>query len=365
MTEVETIAGRIRRWETIGPQGPFTMEIYPTLRCNLDCAFCDSPDRFRTNPRELAASRQLALLEEASHIGVRRVFVLGGGEPLAARELATAMLLKIKELGMEGVLGTNGTLLGHVLQERLLEVGWDEIHFSLDSPEPAVHDLLRGSPGSFRRTVAAICRITARKLALHLEKPRLTMHFVITSLNFMSLEQMIRLAAALGVRRVDFDALIPYQPAHYSLQLTPRQQVRLPEIAARALRLARRFGVASTLENYTTSENIRRGERMPTLLQAPVPRAGSGTPWLSALRNAPCLRPWHYLVVQPDGSTSPCCVLAGSGGSLAHQSLRSLWEGDPFMEQLRRAMKAGKPMARCKECSPNILVHEHEIRGHL
>ncbi len=89
---------------------------------------------------------------------------------------------------------------------------------------------------------------------------------------------------------------------------------------------------------------------------------GSAQP---GLRGAPCLKAWHYLVVQADGRTSPCCVLAGEGGSVAERSLAEVWRGDAFMNRVRRGMLAHRPLPRCTECSANILSHEQVIRSHL
>ena len=96
-----------------------------------------------------------------------------------------------------------------------------------------------------------------------------------------------------------------------------------------------------------------RGNTAPTL------PAGEG------FKGAPCLKAWHYLVVQADGKTSPCCVLAGSGGSVASTPVQTVWLDDPFMNTVREGMLAKKPTDRCSECSWNILAHEATIRSHL
>ena len=113
------------------------------------------------------------------------------------------------------------------------------------------------------------------------------------------------------------------------------------------------MGIVTTLENFLEPEKLNRGE---TKIETPI---GEG------LKGAPCLKAWHYLVVQADGKTSPCCVLTGQGGSVAEQSLEEVWYGDPFLEKVRRGMLNGEPLERCKECSWNILQHEALIREHL
>ena len=348
---VEAIAARVARWESDGPQGPMVLEIYPTLACNLDCAFCDTTDRHRPPVDELPTARWLSIIDEAADLGVRRVFVLGGGEPLA-RPDAPAILAHIKRRGLEGVLTTNGTLLRPALHEQLIETGWDEIHFSIDGPTPEIHDALRGQRGAFKKTVRAACRLAVDRRRGR-AVPRVALHFVLTNQSWQALPDMIRLARALGAFRVDFDALIAYTPEQRALSLSPTERAAVPAVAREALRLAEAWGIATTLENFLHPDRLDRGS------SAPPTAAASG------LRGAPCLKAWHYLVVQADGRSSPCCVLAGAGGSARAQPLRALWETDPFLERVRSGMLSGTPLPRCRECSWNILSHEAEIRRQL
>ena len=355
MNELEAIAERIRRWDSDGAQGPFTLELYPTLRCNLNCTFCDTTDRHRPATNELSVERQIALIDEAAELGVRRVFILGGGEPLLSA--ATPKLMeRTKALGMEGVLTTNGTRFSDELIEQTLDWKWDEIHFSVDGPSPEVHDALRGKRGAFKRTITTICKFNVRKIARKIETPRLALHFVLTNQNYTTLPEMVDLGRVLGVARIDFDALIAYAPEQMALALNAAQLGAVPAIAEEALRRAERYGIATTLERFLDKTNIERGTHTPTV------EAAEHAEGLAA---APCLKAWHYLVVQSDGRTSPCCVLAGEGESVADRSMREIWEGGDFLNEVRAAMRAGKPLDRCKECSANILAHERAIRSHL
>ncbi|MCP4809939.1 MAG: radical SAM protein [Proteobacteria bacterium] len=353
VSEPAAIAARIRRWEDDGPQGPMTLELYPTLKCNLDCAFCDTTERHQPRQDELPLERHIQILDEAAELGVKRVFVLGGGEPLVARDLTPAILHHVKSLGMEGILTTNGTILPRSLREQLLEDAWDEIHVSVDGPTPEIHDALRGMDGAFNKTVGNLCRLNMARRARGRAEPRLALHFVITNTNFHTLPAMVRLGHALGCFRIDFDALIAYRPEQLALKLSPEQASRVPGIAAQALELANRLGIATTLDRYLSVEALDRGDN------APEPTDAEG------LAGAPCLKAWHYLVVQSDGRTSPCCVLAGQGESVAETSLEDVWRDGAFLNRVRDGMLAKKPLPRCAECSPNILAHEREIRSHL
>ena len=354
MPSPQEIADRIRLWESDGPQGPVTLEVYPTLKCNLDCGFCDTTERHQKPVNELSLKRHIALLEEAKEMGVRRAFVLGGGEPLLAKDKTPAILRHIKTLGMEGILTTNGTLMDEQLREQLVDTAFDEIHFSIDGPRAEIHDELRGVKGAFRKTVSNICALNVLKKQRGLQHPRIALHFVVTNRNYTCLSEMLHLATALGAFRVDFDALIAYREEQRVFQLTEAQKERVPQLAQEALDLAETLNIQTTLASFLNPETLTRGDR-----EIPIPENQTG------LKKAPCLKAWHYLVVQADGKTSPCCVLAGEGENIRDQSLDDLWKNSPFLNRVRKGMIDGEPLDRCRECSGNILAHETVIRGHL
>lgn len=352
MDELDAIAARVGAHARGEPVGPWTLELYPTLRCNLSCAFCDTTERHQPARGELPPGRLLELVDEAAAMGARRVAILGGGEPLLSA--ATPLLVRrVKELGMEGFLTTNGTRVSEAFRDLLVETGWDEVHVSIDGADAAVHDALRGKAGAFRRSVTALCRLRRARDAAGAVLPRLALHTVVTRRNWFQLADIVRLASALGAYRVDFDALVAYRPEQRALSLEPAEEAALPGVARVALDAAARLGIVTTLERFLSVGTLQRGTRAPP--------AGDGP----GLARAPCLKAWHHLVVQADGRTSPCCVLAGEGESVATRSLADLWKNSEFINGVRAGMRVGRPLGRCAECSENILVHERAIRGRL
>jgi len=330
-----------------------TLELYPTLACNLNCQFCDTTDRHRPPVNELSRERLLEIVDEAAQMGVKRLFLLGGGEPLLRKDATPAIMERAKSHGMEGILTTNGTLLNDRLNAQILDMGWDEIHFSIDGHSAEIHDELRGQPGAFKKTVRNACKLSVLKRQRGVEHPRIAIHFVLTNRNHRYLTEMVDLGAAIGAFRIDFDALIAYTPEQLALQLTTAEREHVHTEATRALKRAQELGITTTLDNFLHPDRIERGSSTPEIPD------GDG------FRGAPCLKAWHYLVVQADGKTSPCCVLAGQGGSAASTDLSTVWRDDPFMNRVRSGMLAKKPLPRCAECSWNILAHEAEIRRHI
>ncbi len=343
-------AERIMALEQGAAVGPWTLEIYPTLRCNLDCAFCDTTERHRPPQRELPLRRWRELLEEAIALGARRLMVLGGGEPMIS-PASLPLMVRAAEAGLRGTLTTNGTLLTPDALARLAAAGWEEIQISIDGAIPDTHDRLRGRPGSFHKAIRAACRL--RAIRGERPAPRLVLHTVLTNANAGELTGLIRLAYAVGAARLEVDALVAYRPEQRALLLTEADVAALPRRVAAARAEAARLGVAHTLDGLLQPGSLARGSRAPPHGEAP------------GLAGAPCLRPWHHLTIQADGRISPCCVLAGEGESLATGSIAGLWARSPYMEGMRAQMRAHRPGPRCRECSENILRHERVIRGHL
>lgn len=320
--------------------GPWTLEVYPTLRCNLSCAFCDTTDRHRPAQNELGPDRWAAIVDEAADLGVRRIMVLGGGEPLLAA--ATPVLLRrAKERGLAGFLTTNGTRLSR-FAPLLAEIAWDEVHVSVDGATEATHDRLRGQRGALQQTIRGLCALRQRARGM-----RLGLHTVVTRENLDELVGVVRLAASLGCGRVEFDHLIAYRPEQVRLALSSREHGDLHAIVEQIASVAAALGVQTTAAALLT----------PRGTSPPAPSAAGG------VRGAPCLKAWHHLVIQADGRVSPCCVLAGEGEAV--RSVGASWRSDPFLQEVRAAMLSGAPLARCRECSENILVHERAIRDRL
>ena len=378
---LEQLAHRVYQWKE-GQIGPISLEIYPTIRCNLNCQFCDTTDRHRPPVSELSTTEWINILTQAKHLGVLEVFVLGGGEPFVHVGIMD-ILQCIKDLGMYGIITTNGTLISKERSNQLIDMKWDEIHMSIDGAYAHTHDSLRGRSGSFKKTVSTLCRIR-QKSTYNIQ---LTIHTVVNNQNYKEIPHIIELAEAIGIQRVDFDDIIAYTPEQKKLVLTSVQRKELQSIAQKASDLANQYGIATTLEQYASTEQRIRGQDAPS--SVPFFTKNTNKSEFQGLEFAPCFKPFYHLTLSADGKSSPCCVLASQGGRIQEylqknsppernihgknihdknihkNALQNLWLQDPFLQDIRQAMLHQKPLDRCKECSYNILRHENTIRTHL
>lgn len=137
------------------PHGPACAVWEFTLACNLKCLHCGSTAGGRRE-RELSTEEALALCADLKRAGCRGVALMGG-EPLLRPDFF-AVAGRIRGLGMDLSVITNGTVSSEEIFRGLKELSPRAVAVSLDAASPELHDRIRGVPGSFAKTSAFIGR---------------------------------------------------------------------------------------------------------------------------------------------------------------------------------------------------------------
>jgi radical SAM protein with 4Fe4S-binding SPASM domain len=139
-----------------GGYGQLFVEL--TARCNERCVHCyaeSSPER----DEALDAPAVRAVLDDARALGFTAV-QFTGGDPLLSPVLLPSVAYAAS-LGFERIeVYTNGLALGETLLASLARYGV-AYAFSFYSFDPDTHDAITRTPGSQRRTAAAIARVIA------------------------------------------------------------------------------------------------------------------------------------------------------------------------------------------------------------
>ncbi|NLO91328.1 MAG: radical SAM protein [Elusimicrobia bacterium] len=334
---------RVRSWREGKPQGPVFMEIFPTAACNLDCLFCWRQLFRDASPRqELSDLRLRAVAEEAVALGVQAVCLKGGGEPLLRRDFVEYAAKHFFRAGVFTQLITNGTLFDAKLCGLLVGCRWGDISFSVDGPDAATHDRLRGRSGAFDKIIEAVWVFNKLKKAFAAENPVLTLHCVVTNAVSERIGAMLELAASLEIPEITFDSMAMGAPACPSLALSPEQQTLFLNSIDGWLERAKALGVRCNLERFRAQGGASR---------ATAPRPKTGHPL--------CYHPWHQLSLREDGSLLPCCVAECREGAsrLGDMTLAEAWFLGP-MEAARCAMSAGKAPSYCRSCH-GLFGHEN------
>ncbi|MCX5796129.1 MAG: radical SAM protein [Elusimicrobia bacterium] len=354
MTKDCELVQRLRDWlERAVPQGPHTLHLSPTMACDLNCLFCRRQDglkTYRERNTELSDQRWLELADEALSMGVRFVFIKGGGEPLLRRELMRRLVPLVKVRGACGHLVTNGTHIDDELARLFVATRWDQVTISLDGPDAATHDFLRARPGVFDSVMAGLARLRAAKAATGSSLPRLAFHCVLTKANHDRLAPLIELAHREGVEHLELDSMSLRDESARHLLMTPDLEERFSALLPDCLEKLGRYGISHNFDRFRRSDYVRREA-------GPAPRP----------EGIPCFYPWYQASITPGGSIVPCCYAEETHRSRANLNtvtFRQAWEeGDA--REYRAAMAEGKLLPFCKDCTTMYADNNSEIRRWL
>jgi radical SAM protein with 4Fe4S-binding SPASM domain len=160
-----------------------------TLACNLKCLHCGSTAG-GSRAAELTTEQALGLCEDLKRTGCLGVALMGG-EPLLRRDFFT-IAAKVRGLGMELSVITNGTIHSEEIFSGLKALGPRAVAVSLDAADPALHDRIRGVPGAFKKANAFIDRCLAMGLPVS----------VITTVHKLNLKELAGLRDLLKGRGI-------------------------------------------------------------------------------------------------------------------------------------------------------------------
>lgn len=172
---------------------PLVAELFLTDNCNLKCVSCAC---WRTTTRgELDTAEWKDVLDQLADLGIRKANFTGG-EPLLRRD-APELMAHAWQRGIRNLhLNTNAVLLDERRRTAVLEAGVRSVNVSVDGPDAASHEAVRGVPGSFDRTVAHLRELVAVRVELDL---RLRMNFTVMRRTVAELPRMMRFAQELQV----------------------------------------------------------------------------------------------------------------------------------------------------------------------
>lgn len=342
----DTKWSRLLRWQAGETPGPWEMSIYITNRCNLKCVMCwerwaekEFGMGIYDRKQEVDEERLLRLVDESADMGVRQWTVMGAGEAMVRANTAMAMCRRIKERGMFGIMHTNGTLFKERHLEELIQIGWDRLKVSLDGHDLATNDAMR-SKGAFNRTFECLQMLKSARERLGSKLPELTIHPVISNLNYDKLDQIVELVHSFDVATVGFSHLTGNFDGVRDLALSPDQRAALPDHLRRAGERADELGIPNN--SYSFLQPTGDG-RLPRPMNQPEP-----------ILNSSCYEAWLSLFVLVDGKAGPCCVFYDENAeNIRDKSLQEIWSG-PYMQHARKVLGAGKELHFCKNCPSYI-----------
>jgi Fe-coproporphyrin III synthase len=195
----------VGREGTPAPDRHRTIQIHPTLQCNLACLHCYSSSAPHHRDA-LSLDALKPFLVSAYEEGFNAIAV-SGGEPFLYRDLE-ALLAFTREVGYRNTLASNGMLLGSERAQRILDYV-DLIALSVDGP-PDLHDYIRGQKGAFDKM------LRGAELLRAMQKPFGFIHTV-TPQSWESLLWLGTFAEAQGAKLLQLHPLEMYGRATQTL----------------------------------------------------------------------------------------------------------------------------------------------------
>jgi MoaA/NifB/PqqE/SkfB family radical SAM enzyme len=351
------------KWSKGERPGPFKLQLNPTDRCNLKCVFCWQRDEAMVNYiGELSEKRYLELIDEAEDLGVKHVEITGGGEPTSRKNLVLSLMEKIKEKDMTGSMITNGTLFLKRDFERIVKSGWDELIVSLDGLKEN-HDYLRAVKGSFDKTFNNLYLLQETKKKYNSIYPKLSIHFVLTNINYKDIPSLIESVNSLGIKNFFIEPLVQVA---FNIDVGERLKIRrehhkeLNEILKEAKKICTKNSIENNIESFATKDLIENTNKMNFLIKKRFTEKKEKHPLL----NFPCYEPWYHVVVRPNGKAGPCCMFDVSDVSLADMTLKEVWESNYF-RRVRKDLSEGNLNGFCSKCNPSLVSNTEKIKKEL
>jgi MoaA/NifB/PqqE/SkfB family radical SAM enzyme len=290
-------------------------QVESAIACNLKCVMCPwreiakkAEDRGIMIPAVWQAIRPY--LDR-----VQSVDFTGGGEPLLQPQLVE-WIADASKAGCETGFLSNGLLLTEEKLKKILDAGINWMCISMDGADAEMYNKIRVGSNFDRvcENVANIARLRAGNI------PKIMINFVLMDLNSHQMEEMVQLAARLGVDQLNFkqcDVIRGQEGKGFGLFASEesRDIRRLQKSLEKARRLAKKLKVETTAFAFTPQE-------------------------LSVCEQDPR----DSLFIRYDGTVAPCINLALGGattflgeevtmpsvhyGRLPGEDLMALWEAE-------------------------------------
>lgn len=338
---------------------PETISLFLTYRCNLRCKMCGqwgedgwarklAPEALAT---ELSLERIDSLLDDVA--AWKPAITLFGGEPLLYSKWED-LVRHIKSRGLRVNMITNGTMLSKYV-DKVIELGVDEIIFSLDGPEE-IHDEIRSGDGVFKRAAGAFGELYEAKKKMGSITPRVNINTTIFESNYRRLGEVLGVAESLGADAITFHHLIFLSKAvcvknssvfqeEFGLSCMDWEgfaRETLPDIDVDEL-----IGILGSLKKRASPVAV---SVYPNFTDQEMRKYYGGFEFMPDTYANRCVSPWMTVYMFPNGDVKPCLDTCFIAGNLNTASFREIWNNDQF-RTYRKVLRKRGSFPACTRCT--------------
>ncbi len=299
-----------------------------TNACNLRCKHCYA-NAGKPCGNEMTTFEVNQGIDKLARASVP-IIAFSGGEPLVRPDIFE-ILQYTSDKGMYVAIATNGTLLTSDVARKLKESGIGFVQISLDGASPVTHDLFRGIPGVFTRTIKGIQNCVNEGIFVNIATTA-------TKYNYREIPQIIDLCETLKVNWFMIYNFIPTGRGKFIIEndLTPQERETLLQGLWQRLQRGSSVNVLSTAPQFArialqtetnTSEKI-----IPTHFSNPK-LSGSLVNLAEFIGGCGCGR--FYCAVRSNGDIEPCVFFPLRIGNIKEDDFNDLWTQNLTLRELR------------------------------
>ena len=134
---------------------PFLAIWEVTQSCDLACKHCRAAAQPIAHPDQLSTAEGKGLIDQIAAMGVP-IFIFTGGDPLKRPDLYELIRYGAEKNVKIAVTPSATPLLTRDAIFKMKEAGVVRLGISLDGSSPEIHDVFRGLPGAWARTIQAV-----------------------------------------------------------------------------------------------------------------------------------------------------------------------------------------------------------------
>jgi radical SAM protein with 4Fe4S-binding SPASM domain len=294
---------------------PFSISIEPTTACNLRCPECPSGLRAFSRPTGNLRSDFFRKTIDDLHRDLSFLIFYFQGEPYINPDFLD-MVQYASQRGIYTITSTNGHFLNEENARKTIESGLDRLIISVDGSTQEVYEQYRKS-GKLEVVLQGARNVVKWKKELKSKTPHLIFQFLVVRPNEHQIPEIYKLAEEIGIDEVRLKTAQIYDYAQGN-PLIPNQD--------RYSRYRKQADGSYRIKNQLLNH---------------------------------CWKLWHACVITWDGVVVPCCFDKDAQyrmGNLQEQSLREVWQQQPYREFRQQLMKGRDKIDICTNCTEGCKI---------
>ncbi len=294
---------------------PFSISIEPTTACNLRCPECPSGLRAFSRPTGNLRSDFFRKTIDDLHRDLSFLIFYFQGEPYINPDFLD-MVQYASQRGIYTITSTNGHFLNEENARKTIESGLDRLIISVDGSTQEVYEQYRKS-GKLEVVLQGARNVVKWKKELKSKTPHLIFQFLVVRPNEHQIPEIYKLAEEIGIDEVKLKTAQIYDYAQGN-PLIPKQD--------QYSRYRRQADGSYRIKNQLLNH---------------------------------CWKLWHACVITWDGVVVPCCFDKDAKyrmGNLQEQSLREVWQQEPYREFRQQLLKGRDKIDICTNCTEGCKI---------